>query len=115
MKYVVSAVVVALVGAAASGVTASRAPAPGEPARAIGPRRSGPAAPGAVDDFGGDVGLVARREVRERVKGRTFRVGTLIILLAVAAAVTIPVLRKSSKPISRSVSSAPCRRRCAPP
>jgi len=48
----------------------------------------------ALDRFGGDVGLVARREVRERVKGRTFRVGTLVILVAVAAAVAIPVLRK---------------------
>jgi ABC-2 type transport system permease protein len=47
-----------------------------------------------LDRFGGDVGLVARREIRERIKGRTFRIGTLIILLAVAAAVTIPVLRK---------------------
>jgi ABC-2 type transport system permease protein len=47
-----------------------------------------------LDRFGGDIGLVARREVRERVRGRAFRVGTLIILLAVAAAVTIPVLRK---------------------
>jgi ABC-2 type transport system permease protein len=44
--------------------------------------------------LGGDIGLVARREVRERMRGRTFRVGTAIILLAVAAAVTIPVLRR---------------------
>ncbi|HXQ90079.1 MAG TPA: ABC transporter permease [Acidimicrobiales bacterium] len=49
-----------------------------------------------LDRFGGDVGLVARREVRERVRGRTFRIGTLVILLAVAAAVTIPVLRTGS-------------------
>ena len=47
-----------------------------------------------IHRLGGDVALVAWREVRERVKGRTFRVGTLIILLVVAAAVTIPVLRK---------------------
>ncbi len=38
---------------------------------------------------------MARREIRERVRGRTFRIATLIILLAVAAAVTIPVLRRS--------------------
>ena len=50
-----------------------------------------------LDRLGGDIGLVARREVRERVRGRTFRVGTLIILLAVAAAVTIPVLRKGGQ------------------
>jgi len=51
----------------------------------------------ALDRVGGDVGLVARREVRERVRARTFRIGTAIILLAVAAAVTIPVLHKNTK------------------
>jgi ABC-2 type transport system permease protein len=70
--------------------------------RAAGPRSSGPRSDtdrtrplaAVLDRFGGDVGLVARREVRERLRGRTFRVGTAIILLAVAAAVTIPVLRR---------------------
>ena len=57
------------------------------------PRRLG----AALDRVGGDIGLVARREVRERVRGRTFRIGTAIILLAVAAAVTIPVLHKNTK------------------
>jgi ABC-2 type transport system permease protein len=38
----------------------------------------------------GDVGLVAEREVRERIRGRIFRVGTLLILVAVAAAIVIP-------------------------
>ncbi|MGA2521104.1 MAG: ABC transporter permease [Acidimicrobiales bacterium] len=50
---------------------------------------------------GGDVGLVAAREIRERVRGRTFRVATLIILLAVAAAVAIPVLRKGGHSVER--------------
>ncbi len=54
-----------------------------------------------LDKLGGDVGLVARREIRERVRGRTFRIGTLIILVAVAAAVTIPVLHKGSQSTSR--------------
>ena len=45
----------------------------------------------------GDVGLVAAREVRERTRGRIFRVGTLLILLAVAAGIVIPVIH-SSKP-----------------
>jgi ABC-2 type transport system permease protein len=44
----------------------------------------------------GEVALVAAREVRERTRGRVFRVGTIVILLAVAAAVIIPVLRRSS-------------------
>ncbi|HUC04967.1 MAG TPA: ABC transporter permease [Acidimicrobiales bacterium] len=41
----------------------------------------------------GDVGLVARREVLERVRGRLFRVGTIIILLAVVAAIVIPSIK----------------------
>lgn len=40
----------------------------------------------------GDVGLVARREIRERVRSRIFRVGTVIILLGVAAAIVIPTI-----------------------
>ncbi|HEV8065575.1 MAG TPA: ABC transporter permease, partial [Acidimicrobiales bacterium] len=44
----------------------------------------------------GDVGLVAGREVRERLRGRIFRVGTIIMLLAVGAAVVIPALNKNS-------------------
>ena len=44
----------------------------------------------------GDVGLVAGREIRERLRGRIFRVGTIIMLLAVGAAVVIPTLHKAS-------------------
>lgn len=36
--------------------------------------------------------LVAAREVRQRLRGRTFRVVTLIMLLAIAAAIVIPTL-----------------------
>jgi ABC-2 type transport system permease protein len=61
------------------------------------PRREG----ALLDKFGGNVGLVARREIRERIRGRTFRVGTAIILLAVAAAVTIPVLRRGQHNLER--------------
>jgi ABC-2 type transport system permease protein len=43
-----------------------------------------------------DVALIATREIRERTRGRVFRVGTIIILLAVAAAIVIPSLRHSS-------------------
>ena len=42
--------------------------------------------------FAGDVGLVAAREMRERFRGRIFRVGTLLILAVVAAAIVIPTL-----------------------
>jgi ABC-2 type transport system permease protein len=43
----------------------------------------------------GVVGLVAQREVRERIRGRVFQVGTGIILLVVIAAIVIPVLTRS--------------------
>jgi ABC-2 type transport system permease protein len=44
----------------------------------------------------GDAGLVAGREIRERLRGRLFRVVTLILFAAVAAAVVIPTLHKAS-------------------
>ena len=43
-----------------------------------------------------DVGLVAVREVRERFRGRIFKVGTLFILIVVAAAIIIPALHHNS-------------------
>ncbi len=43
----------------------------------------------------GDVGLVAQREVRERIRGRVFQIGTVIILLVVVAAIVIPTLNKN--------------------
>jgi ABC-2 type transport system permease protein len=44
----------------------------------------------------GTIGLVASREVETRVRGRLFRVGTLLILLGVAAAIVIPTETKGS-------------------
>jgi hypothetical protein len=44
----------------------------------------------------GDAGLVAQREILDRVRGRIFKVGTLLILLGVAAAIVIPKLHTSS-------------------
>jgi ABC-2 type transport system permease protein len=43
----------------------------------------------------GSVGLVARREILERVRGRIFRVGTIIILLVVGAAIIIPKIHNN--------------------
>jgi ABC-2 type transport system permease protein len=40
----------------------------------------------------GDTGLVAGREIRERLRGRVFRVVTLILFAVVAAAVVIPTI-----------------------
>ncbi len=59
------------------------------------------AGPGRWTGFGdsfGPVGLVALREIRTRVRGRIFRLGTVVILLAVAAAIVIPVLHSSATP-----------------
>jgi ABC-2 type transport system permease protein len=46
--------------------------------------------------FSSDTALVASREVRERFRGRIFRVGTVIMLLAVCAAIIIPTLDHST-------------------
>jgi ABC-2 type transport system permease protein len=53
------------------------------------PRRS------ALATVFGDVGLVAEREVHERIRGRVFQVGTILILLVVVAAIVIPTLNRS--------------------
>lgn len=75
-----------------------RARAGGAPAtrrRSLVPRRETP--------LWGDVGLVAGREIRERVRGRIFQVGTVIVLLIVVGAVVIPSLHGPSSPTVQSV------------
>jgi ABC-2 type transport system permease protein len=42
--------------------------------------------------FQSDIGLVAGRELRERFRGRVFRVGTLLMLIVVCLAIVIPTL-----------------------
>lgn len=64
--------------------------------RRRGAGRAQPSARGWGPSLRSDVALVAAREVRERTRGRVFRVGTVIILLAVAAAIVIPSLRHNS-------------------
>jgi ABC-2 type transport system permease protein len=49
-----------------------------------------------IEDALGEVGMVAGREIRERIRGRIFRIGTLVLLVAVAAAIVIPTLHHSS-------------------
>ena len=68
-----------------------------------------------LPEFLGDTGLVAAREVRERIRGRVFRVVTLLILAGVAAAIVIPTSTGASSTPSRSGSSEPSPRRRAPP
>jgi ABC-2 type transport system permease protein len=67
------------------------------------PRRGGATLWPAVENQLGDVGLVAGREIRERVRGRIFRVGTLLMLVAVGLAIIIPTLHKSGGPTPQSV------------
>jgi ABC-2 type transport system permease protein len=45
--------------------------------------------------------LIAGREIRERLRGRVLRIGTLVILAVVAAAIVIPVLEGSSRSTTR--------------
>ena len=45
----------------------------------------------------GLIGMIAAREIRERLRGRLFRVVTIVLLLVVAAAVVIPTIHSSSK------------------
>ena len=49
----------------------------------------------------GDVGLVAARELRERLRGRAFRIGTLLILAVLAAAIVIPAVRGDKASVQR--------------
>jgi ABC-2 type transport system permease protein len=50
----------------------------------------------------GDTGLVAGREIRERIRGRVFRVVTVILFVVVTAAVVIPTLN-ANKTTSKRV------------
>ncbi|HVT63785.1 MAG TPA: ABC transporter permease [Mycobacteriales bacterium] len=43
------------------------------------------------------IGLVARREIQQRLRGRTFRVATGVMLLAIAVSIVIPTLRNGSE------------------
>lgn len=52
------------------------------------------------DRLHSDVALIAAREIRERTRGRMFRVGTILVLLAVAAGVVIPSLHHNSSSAS---------------
>lgn len=49
----------------------------------------------------GVVGLIAAREVRERTRGKLFRAGTLLMLIAVAAAIVIPRLNTHKTSLER--------------
>lgn len=53
-------------------------------------------APVGFGPFTSDAGLVAAREVRERFRGKIFRIGTVVILAVVAGAIVIPTLSKGT-------------------
>ena len=44
----------------------------------------------------GLVGMVAEREIRQRVRGRTFRLATVVLLIGVAAAVVFPAMTRAA-------------------
>lgn len=71
-------------------------------ARARGRGEPGPVS-AAFNRVLGDAGLVAAREIRERVRGRIFRFGTIVILLAVGAAIVIPAINKGSSTPAQKV------------
>ena len=112
MKYVLLAVILAVVAVRVALVVRRRrrrVPEPGGAAGAgeaggpdglpgVGRRRTGGGR--LLDRVRGDVALIVLREARQRARSRMFQVGTVLILLAVAAAVTIPVIRHGSKPVS---------------
>ena len=50
---------------------------------------------GVLSRMFGVAGLIAGREIRQRVRGKVFRGATLLILIGVAAAIVIPAVHKS--------------------
>ena len=60
-------------------------------------RRTGARARSVSSPLSGDVGLIMAREVRERFRGRVFKVTSLFILIVVAAAIVIPVLHNGKE------------------
>jgi ABC-2 type transport system permease protein len=78
-----------------------RAGAPSRPDALISaPDAAGPA-PMRLLPLPGDVGLVAARELRERLRGRAFRLGTLLILAVIAAVIVIPAVRGDRASVQR--------------
>ncbi len=71
------------------------------PRRRTRTRTTAPARRGLLSPLLGDTGVVAEREIRERIRGKAFRVGTLLILGVVAAAIVIPVLRKGKPAVEQ--------------
>jgi ABC-2 type transport system permease protein len=51
----------------------------------------------------GDVGAIAAREINERVRGRIFKVGTLLILVVIALAIVIPKATSGSTTTRQTV------------
>jgi hypothetical protein len=56
---------------------------------------------GAASRLFGVTGLIAAREIRQRVRGKVFRLATLVILIGVAAAILIPAVHKSKASVLR--------------
>jgi ABC-2 type transport system permease protein len=76
-------------------------PQPQPQPHSLAPADPGRAATRPLLPLPGEVGLVAARELRERLRARAFRAGTLLLLAAVAAAITIPALLGSKAHVQR--------------
>jgi ABC-2 type transport system permease protein len=85
MKFVVIALAVVVVATLRVSSRRRHRPAGPRPARPV------------SSSLSSDVGLIVAREVRERFRGRIFKVGTLFVLIVVAAAIVIPVLHNGKE------------------
>jgi ABC-2 type transport system permease protein len=52
----------------------------------------------------GETGLVAERELRDRFRGKIFRFGTVLVVLAIVAAIVIPTLRHAGQSTTKVAS-----------
>ncbi len=66
--------------------------------RRVGARTPVPRVPRDRRNPFGETGLVAGREIRERLRGRVFRVVTALLFLAIAAIIVVPTLRTAGPP-----------------
>jgi ABC-2 type transport system permease protein len=101
LEHVIPYLVVAVVVVVAVLLRRSRSGAPSRPGTLLkSPASDGPA-PMALLPLPGNVGLVAARELRERLRGRAFRLGTLLILVVIGAVIVIPAVRGDKASVQR--------------
>jgi len=87
VKQLIRVIIIVVVAAGVLALRLWRRGRRGRPARPAGTARGA-----ALGRLTGYTGLVAAREIRQRIRGRMFRIGTLVILAVVAAVIVIPAL-----------------------